>query len=331
MDPHPQSPVVTTTRQDSTLTAKDGHQIPIYRWAPSPASTAPLGVVHVCHGMAEHAGRYEELAKCLSECGLVTIAHDHRGHGRCVATGMAGLYADDDGWSRVTGDVGDVQAYIAKEYPSLPVFLLGHSMGSFIVQGYLIENSPPPSLTGLILSGSNLDKPVRLKVLHHLVTLIRLWRGKHGISPLIHKLTFAAFAKSVSGAETEFDWLSSDRSEVQDYIDDPLCGFQCTVQLWHDFTGGLATISQPANLAKIPTALPVYLLAGERDPVGAFGTGPRLLAEAYRQAGHTDVELSLYPSMRHEPFHEHEHEAVFADLWNWLERHLRRSEGAAAP
>lgn len=329
MDPQPQNAAHTAVRRDDSLSTDDGHQIPLYIWTPASHQHPAQGVVHICHGMAEHGGRYAELAHCLAECGLVTVAHDHRGHGRCIERGLAGHYADEDGWEKVTADVGRVQAYIAQTFPGLPVFLLGHSMGSFIVQGYLISHSAPQPLAGLILSGSNLDKPGRLKALHHLVTLIRLWRGRRGFSPLIHKLTFAAFAKSVSGADTDFDWLSTDRSSVQAYIDDPLCGFQCTVQLWHDFTGGLATIAQPANLARIPTHLPVYLLAGERDPVGAFGEGPRLLADAYRAAGHEDVELSLYPTMRHEPFHEHEYEAVFADLWNWLERHLALAETTA--
>jgi len=300
-----------------SVSAPDGHPIPVRAW---PGADRPRAVMHLCHGMAEHGGRYNDLARFLTAQGITSIAHDHRGHGLNLEGNPVGHFADQSGWRKVIQDVGAVQEWIRNQYPDSPVLLMGHSMGSFIVQSYLINQHPAPALAGLILSGSNLDQLLRLRILRAMISAIRRISGPRANSGLIHRMTFGAFTRSVSGARTEFDWLSSDAEQVFDYIQDPLCGFQCTVKLWQDLGEGLMEISRPANLQKITGNLPVLILSGDRDPVGQFGKGPRALAEAYRKTGHTDVQVQVYPGMRHEPFHEENRNRVFEDLLAWVDK-----------
>ena len=302
-----------------TVPAADGHAIPLQVWH---TDAPPRAVVQVCHGMAEHSGRYGEFARTLVASGMACVAHDHRGHGRNLDQNPPGHFADSNGWQKVLADVGAVRQWVTDSFPDRPVFLLGHSMGSFIVQSYLASTQPAPRLAGLVLSGSNLDKVGRLRALRPLLSAIRLFSGARGNSRLLYNMTFGAFSKSVESAETPYDWLSTDAREVRAYIDDQRCGFQCTVQLWQDLSEGLIQISNPANLKRIAPDLPIHILAGDRDPVGAFGAGPQRLAQAYRDSGHPDVSLRLYPNMRHETFHEREREQVFRHLLQWFEEHL---------
>lgn len=303
----------------ATVAAADGHPIPCRVWRPD---APPRAVVQVCHGMAEHAGRYDEFARTLVASGMACVAHDHRGHGRNTDMAPPGHFADSNGWQKVLADVDTVRRWIDDSYPDRPVFLLGHSMGSFIVQSYLVSTHPAPRLAGLVLSGSNLDKVGRLRALRPLLSAIRLFSGARGNSRLLYNMTFGAFSKSVKAAATPYDWLSTDAREVRAYIDDQRCGFQCTVQLWQDLSEGLIQISNPANLKNIEPDLPIHILAGDRDPVGALGAGPRRLAQAYRDSGHRDVSLRLYPNMRHETFHETERQQVFRDLIEWFGERL---------
>lgn len=105
------------------------------------------------------------------------------------------------------------------------------------------------------------------------------------------------------------------------YINDPLCGFRCTNQLWIDLLGGLQQISKVSNLAQIDPGLPILVMGGDCDPVSE---GKRLknLAHALREAGCQHVQLTLYPQARHEVFNETNRDEVTADLLAWLDQAL---------
>lgn len=271
--------------------------------------------------MAEHAGRYAQFAERLNVQGWLVVAHDHRGHGPHTPSGELGHYADANGWHKVTTDVGVVQRWIHQNWSTLPCYLLGHSMGSFIVQGYLIRQPEPSLLAGLILSGSNRDKRTKLTALRALLSVVQRFKGPRTTSPLIRDLTFGAFGKSVKEPRTPFDWLSHDSVTVDSYIEDPHCGFDCSNQLWTDLSDGLAGLLKRDALRRIPAGLPILMLSGAEDPVGEFGRGPQRLAKAYRNSGHTDVTCIVFQGMRHEPFHELRHEDAEQALLAWLARH----------
>lgn len=316
------------------LTAPDGHRIAVHTW--THLTPEPRGILHICHGMAEHGGRYRELAFSLARSGWIVVAHDHRGHGNVALnpTGtpggpIAGHYADQDGWQRVTEDVGQVQRELRATYRDLPIVLMGHSMGALIAQGYLVAG-PAFWPEAVVLSGAARDPRLKLMALHK-VAVFEAWRrGPRQSSKLINAMTFQTFSKSVKNRATAFDWLSHDSAEVQRYIDDPLCGFDCTTGLWRDLARGLLQITAPASFKDWPNELPLYIFAGDRDPVGAFGKGPEALARALSNAGQTQVSLRIYPQMRHEPLHEQGRERVMDDLKDWLNRRIATASARKA-
>lgn len=303
------------------LSPDDSQRIPVYLWQQAIDSDSALGVIHISHGMAEHSLRYQALAGILNAAGYIVVAHDHRGHGPQTKASERGHYADTNGWQKVTGDIGVVQQWIAEQYPQLSCYLLGHSMGSFIAQGYLVGDTQKPAISGLILSGSNRDQKLKLAALRSVAASARGWNGPRKTSRVIQALTFGAFAKTVTSAKTGFDWLSRNEASVSDYINDPLCGFDCTNQLWCDLGQGLSQIRDKRTLTRVPLNLPILIISGDEDPVGDFGKGPRRLANAYRDTGHIDVSCVVMPGMRHEPFNEARREETINTLLDWLARH----------
>ncbi|MNQ58543.1 Non-heme chloroperoxidase [compost metagenome] len=301
------------------LDSSDAAPLYVNHWF---AEQPPKAVLMVAHGMAEHSGRYARLGAALVAAGFELYAHDQRGHGRTAEHGRLGHYADANGWNLVVSDLACLNHHIRQQHPQAPIFLLGHSMGSYIGQAYLMQHSC--SLQGAILSGSNYQ-PVALYRVARLVARFERWRqGKEGRSALIEFLSFGSFNKAFKPNRTAFDWLSRDPQEVDKYVGDPLCGFRCTNQLWLDLLGGLQNITPPKHLAQIDPDLPLLVIGGERDPV-SDGRRLQQLAAALRLAGIRDVQLNIYPEARHELLNESNRDEVTADLIDWLEHALAHS------
>ena len=298
------------------LTANDHTRLYVNQWMPD---GPPRAVVMISHGMAEHGGRYARLAQALCGAGYGVYALDQRGHGRTAEAGTVGLYAETDGWNKVVGDLASLNQHIGQQHAGLPIILLGHSMGSYISQAYLLHHSA--SLHGAILSGSNFQPVALYRAAQIIARIERARQGLRGRSALIDFLSFGSFNKAFKPNRTAFDWLSRDPVEVDNYINDPLCGFRCTNQLWIDLLGGLQQISKVSNLAQIDPGLPILVMGGDCDPVSE---GKRLkdLAHALREAGCQDVQLTLYPQARHEVFNETNRDEVTADLLAWLDQAL---------
>jgi alpha-beta hydrolase superfamily lysophospholipase len=301
---------------EESLTANDGHRIPLRYW-PVPQ---PRAVVHIVHGMSEHSGCYDDVARVLNAAGLSVLAHDHRCHGKSIPLAELGDSSRLQHWAGVCHDMAVVNAELHRRYPDLPLLVLGHSMGSFIAQDF--AQHYPDQLNALLLEGSNFEAPWFTTVASWLAGF-EIWRqGINGRSPLIHALSFGAFNKSIRQPRTAFDWVSREPLFVDRYVDDPMCGFQLSNGYWRDFLQGLSHLYRPTSMQRIRHDLPVYLFAGDKDPVGHMGKGVERLAEALRQAGLTDVTLRLYPEARHDLLHETIREEVLQDVLNWLKRHL---------
>ena len=298
------------------LNANDRSRLYVNQWLPD---GPPKALVMLSHGMAEHSGRYARLAEALCGAGYGVYALDQRGHGRTADEGTLGLYAEKDGWNKVVGDLASLNQHIGQQQPGVPIVLLGHSMGSYIAQAYLLHHSA--SLHGAILSGSNFQ-PVALYGAARVIARVeRLRQGLRGRSALIEFLSFGSFNKAFKPTRTAFDWLSRDPTEVDTYINDPLCGFRCTNQLWIDLLGGLQQISKASNLSQIDPGLPILVMGGECDPVSE-GKRLKSLAHALREAGCQNLQLNLYPQARHEVFNETNRDEVTADVLKWLDQAL---------
>jgi alpha-beta hydrolase superfamily lysophospholipase len=298
------------TRQVSTtqITTADGRQIEICHWV----SEKPKAYLHICHGMAEHIGRYEQFAQAMADAGFYVFGHNHRGHG---ANETLGHYADSDGWLKTINDIKDVEDSVTAQ-SDLPLFLFAHSMGSFIAQGFAIRYGQ--RLTGLILSGSNYQHPFTYYAGRLVASIENKRIGLGTPSTTMDKLSFASFNTHFKPNRTEFDWLSRDAAEVDQYIADPLCGFPCSAETWKQLLTGLIEIGQQDQLAQIPNELPIHLLGGDKDPVGRMGKGIPALAKKLEAAGNRHVSVKLYPNARHEMLNETCKQSVYDDVATWI-------------
>lgn len=294
---------------EQELIANDGHKIQLYVWRPE----QPKAWVHINHGMSEHALRYAGFAQQLVNAGYAVVAHNHRGHGSSE-TSQLGSYAQQKGWQKVLTDLTEVRAAVCDT--SLPFYLFGHSMGSFIVQSYLCHNNSP--IDGLILSGSNMQPAVLSRIAKLVAQFEKLRLGRDKSSALMQFLSFGSFNQTFKPCRTEYDWLSRDNDQVDKYITDPLCGFDCSIGLWHDLLSALIPLFEKKSLAKIQANLPIFMLGGAKDPVGMMGKGLPNLAKAYKNVGQNNVSLKVYEEGRHEMLNEINHDDVITDIVQWL-------------
>ena len=310
--------------EHATLTVKaaDGTPIHTNRWLPEGTARA---VVQIAHGMAEHSDRYERFAQALTAAGYAVYASDHRGHkGTAGDHSAEGYFADTDGWATAVADLRAVTDHARTEQPGLPVFLLGHSMGSFLSRSYVAEPGAADQLTGLVLSGTAGDPgPIALAGIA-VSTLQGKLRGRRHRSGLMNSLSFGQYNAAFKPNRTEFDWLSRDPAEVDKYVADEWCGNVFTAGFYQDLLGGLRRINSDALVARVPKDLPILVLSGDQDPVGNSGKGPTAVAAQYEKAGVEDVTLTLYPGGRHEMLNETNRDEVTADIIAWLDAHLAR-------
>jgi len=274
----------------------DGTQITAYRWDPA---GEPRAVIQLTHGMGEHARRYDHVARALNDAGFAVYAQDHRGHGASADPDALGDLGQGS-WPALVDDIGLLSARIRAEHPGLPLILLGHSMGSWAVQQYLLDQSA--DVDGAVLTGT-----AAIDVLEPALDLDQ---------PLDLTMLNAAFQP----ARTDFDWLSRDEAMVDAYVADPYTGFGIDAASTKLMFAGARRLADPAQVARMRPDLPVYIAVGEADPLNAGLALLTPLTDRYAAAGLTDVTVRVYPGARHEILNETNRDEVIGDLITWLDR-----------
>lgn len=285
-----------------------------------PEST-PVGVVQIAHGIAEHSERYDAFSSFLAEHGFLTVANDHLGHGKSVASDdELGYFAGSDGWDLAVGDMRRLYHRTSEAYPDIPYYLFGHSMGSFLVRTFLIQYDV--GLAGAVIcgTGQQADGLVRLGRSFGKAEIRR--KGAQYRSSMLNGMAFGSYNKRIADRRTDYDWLSRDPEIVDRYISDPLCGFVPTAGLFTDMMNGIAFITERDNLMRMNKSLPVLFIAGDKDPVGEYGKGVIKAYTSFLNAGMTDVTLKLYHGCRHEILNELCRDQVMNDVLNWFRTRL---------
>lgn len=300
------------------FTNKEGSKITYYKWG---NIENPKAIVQIVHGMSEWAGRYDYFAEKLVEEGYLVYSHDHSGHGNS-SKGYDGLgyIGNNNRFYLMLDDIKELNSIIKKENKDVPIVLFGHSMGSFLSQRYLQEYGD--TIDGLILSGSN-GKPKSFTKAGLLICKMEnLIKGSGNRSKLMDKLSFGGFNSTVKNPKTDFDWLCSDANEVNKYIEDEFCGFIYPTEFYFDLINGLWDIHKQENLNKIKKLnIPIYIFAGDKDPVGYMGKGIINLYNTYNNIGVNDLNYKLYKDGRHEMLNEVNKDEVIIDIISWIKKH----------
>jgi alpha-beta hydrolase superfamily lysophospholipase len=279
--------------------------------------------------MAEHSERYGRLADKLCGAGIEVWAADQRGHGKTADTkindpgkgGILGHCVDKDTFGRVTADIHGINKEIRKVHPTIPLFLLGHSWGSFILQNYIEGGNSGLAINGCVLSGTRGPDGFKIKSGVPFMTVLAAIRGKRKGSQIARAIADGPYNQPFRPNRTAFDWISRDEAEVDAYVNDPHCGYLCSTGFYRDLAKGLYRIHQPGTMDRIDRNLPIYIFSGSADPVGDMGTSPTKLVDVYRSLGIKDLEFVLYPGARHETLNETNRDEVMDNLLSWICRH----------
>lgn len=285
---------MTAKPEISQFVDAQGVEIVYYSWT----IANPRAVVQLVHGLGEHARRYDKLAAYLNAAGFAVYATDHRGHGE---TGLRQVQA---GATKRLGNLGvggmnavyegehDFTRMIRANNKKLPLILMGQSWGSFISQKLVSRYSNDYDL--LVLTGTTLPMPHTLGAFN----FNKKWNGE--------------------GA-TGFEWLSRDPEVAKTFLSDPKCFYADAAKVM-GVSNSLRIFGRPSR--QIREALPILIMVGSDDPLGAE-RGAHALVEQYRKRANVqDIELVVYHEGRHEVLNEINQAEVYADLLEWLNSHL---------
>ncbi len=272
------------------------------------------GMLHIIHGMTEHIERYDHIMSAAAEKGYVAFGYDHLGHGKTARDDSElGFISHSNGWKYLVNDVKAFNSVVQQIYPDKPLYLFGHSMGSFIARLALVAS--PESYKKAIIcgtAGKNPLAPIGLL----LTDIIKLLKGEKHISKTINNIAFGAYNRRFEGI-SKYDWLTKDRDIIEKYSEDKFCNFSFTVSAMHDLMNLINVCNKPAWFKEINAELPILLIAGECDPVGNYGKG---VTEVYNRLKkeNRNVTLKLYGDCRHEILNDTCRQEVISDILNFI-------------
>ncbi|WP_201527595.1 alpha/beta fold hydrolase [Psychrobacter frigidicola] len=271
----------------------------------------------IVHGMAEHSGRYADFAQFLANHGIAVATYDQLGHGQTIkAPDELGFFGDEHPVQSLLKDVIIMADALEARYPKAPHFIMGHSMGSFIVRTVLKHHAQ--EFTGAILMGTADANPLVKMVLpiNRILAKAAPKKPNTVFADTMNKVLNAQLDNRISSSE--FAWLSEDTANIKAYEADPLTGFTFT----NNGFMTLFTLMQ-AGLHKgwastITKNFPMLFVSGENDPIGNMGRGVRDIISNLHKQKFSKVDARLYPNMRHEILHEQHPSVVYYDILNWI-------------
>lgn len=288
------------------------------KWMPE--SGEYTAILQIAHGMIEYVERYEEFACYMANRGYLVVGHDHLGHGESVESPEDwGYIADKNGARHMIEDMNKLRLMTEKENPGLPYFMLGHSMGSYLLRRYLTEYGK--GLAGALVVGTGSVPDIATKAGMLVIRCIARFKGWRYRSKFVENLLFSgAYHKfSMDGKDLERSWLTKDVEIAAKYYKEPRCTFHFTLNGYDALIKTVYYDNQAKNTAKIPKELPIILLSGADDPVGNMSKGVLLVKKQLKEAGIKDLTCKLYENDRHEILNETDRDVVYRDILKWCE------------
>jgi alpha-beta hydrolase superfamily lysophospholipase len=280
-------------------------------------------VVQIAHGMAEHSLGYVPFCKYLASNGFAVAINDHLGHGKSVSTGSTYGYFGTGGTDNLIGDMHKLACMEQGVHPGKPYFLIGHDMGSLLAREYTVRYGS--DLTGAVYIGTcgPVSNPICGAELRFASHMIRK-KGALAHDPIFKRLSTQQYNKHFAPNRTENDWISRDKKAVDQYMEDPLCGFDLTVSGYRDILELQRRVSSAQWFHLVPD-IPMLICSGDHDPIGENGKGPLRVAKHLQRAGKTKVEVKLYPGARHAVLAETNSQEVFEKIVSFFQEILMKS------
>ena len=290
------------------------------RWTPEDGKYR--AVLQITHGMVEYIERYRAFAEFLNDNGFLVVGHDHIGHGESVVSKDEWGYFAEHPSDTVVADMHTLREMTQKEHPGVPYFMLGHSMGSYMLRKYLAIHGE--GLTGAIIMGTGCIPDNTTKLAMFIAKLQAAFFGWHHRSKLLQKLSYDKYYHQfdLTGKDASNSWLTKDEEIVKTYYADPKCTFVFTVNAYMGLFEAVLFDNQQENIEAVPKSLPLFFVSGAMDPVGGCGSGVKKVYNKFDTAGKEDITLKLYDNDRHEILNETDRDVVYHDILAWMNVHL---------
>ena len=305
-------------KKEIKIQSTDGkNKLHVILWEPEGDIKA---VVQISHGMLEHIDRYEEFAQYLNAHNILVVGNDHLGHGHTAKSGDMGYFGNGKS-KTVVDDLNSVTRYVKKHFGyDVPYFLLGHSMGSFMIGRYIMTYGK--EVSGAIFCGTGYTPHFKLEFIHAILSIIKIFKGERYRSSFLKNTIFGGYNKKIDSPKSENDWLTRDEETISDYDNDKYNAFLFTINGYETLFDVIKFFQNKDNIDKIPKNLPVYLASGKEDPVGNYGKGVTKVYNMYKKSGIKDVHMKLYEDDRHEIINELDKDIVHKDILTWIEQHI---------
>ena len=293
-----------------------GQKLPATLWLPE---QEPKAVLQITHGMTEHIGRYTALAQELTGHGIAVAGFDLRGHGRNPGDPNVASFGDG-GWE---GSIEDMHLFfeiLAERFPGLPHYMLGFSLGSFLLREYLTKYPDEGEVAGAIIMGTGHQPGWLLSIMMGIVNGQIKKAGFDKTTDLVHQLSFGTYNQKFKPNRTTADWLCADETELDKYLADPLVRKDISAGLFWELLGSMKRTGSAYEYDGWDTSIPILLISGQDDPVGDGGKGVQEISRRMKKSGMENVTVKLFPGARHDLLHEEKNgaEAARKFIAEWI-------------
>ena len=290
------------------------------RWTPEDGKYR--AILQITHGMVEYIERYRAFAEFLNDNGFLVVGHDHIGHGESVVSKDEWGYFAEYPSDTVVADMHTLREMTQKEHPGVPYFMLGHSMGSYMLRKYLAIHGE--GLAGAVIMGTGCIPDNTTKLAMFIAKMQAAFLGWHHRSKLLQKLSYDKYYHQfdLTGKNASNSWLTKDEEIVKAYYADPKCTFVFTVNAYMGLFEAVLFDNQQENIEAVPKSLPLFFVSGAMDPVGGCGSGVKKVYNKFDVAGKEDITWKLYDNDRHEILNETDRDVVYHDILAWMNVHL---------
>ncbi len=293
------------------LDARDGYKLDVHVFEIKKAKA----VVQIIHGMEEHQERYEPFIEFLNKNGFSVVSSDMRGHGNNAKD--LGYFKDKNGYKELIADQVAVTEFIKTRFADLPVYIFAHSMGTIITRVLLQEHSE--NYAKVVLSGyPNYQKGTGTGIF--LANLVKAFHGPKYKSKTIRKLSIGFFNNKIKNAKTEVDWICHNEETVQNYLNDPLCGFCFTCSAFNDLFNLVKLMHQPKRYKNVNKDMSLLMLRGVDDPCTGGEKGAKDSRDTLLKSGFSKLSFIDYANMRHEILNEKDRQLVYDDTLKFFNK-----------
>ena len=300
---------------NETIISSTGAKLNVYSLLPTKDVKA---IIHIAHGMVEHANRYSRFANELCKSGYAVYSHDIRGHGHTKAQDAPqGVFAKSNGFLAILKDQNEVIKLAKERHPNIPIICFGHSLGSIINLNFALRY--PEMVNALACWNSGIETGILPRASRIILSIESFFRNPNLPSLIAWKLSFGAWNSKFKPNRTDFDWLSQDDKEVDLYVNDSLCGFEASISMWRDILEGVFFAGNQKNLMKLEKTLPIHIIGGANDPCTNNGKDMEKLALKLKNNGIPDVTCGILKDTRHESLNEVNRDQTTKEFINWLD------------